>query len=58
MEPSMKKLLTGECHPDNIFHLVDPTQFVEVDFEVEVVKALTCLQPNYLCCVFAGTFVL
>jgi hypothetical protein len=54
----MKKLLTGECHPDNIFHLVDPTQFVEVDFEVEVVKALTCLQPNYLCGVFAGTFVL
>lgn len=54
----MKKLVTGECHEDNIFHLVDPTQFVEGDFEAEVVKALTCLQPGYLCGVFAGAFVL
>jgi hypothetical protein len=54
----MKKLVTGECNDDNIFHLVDPTGFVEVDFEAEVVKALTCLQPEYLCGVFAGTFLL
>lgn len=54
----MKKLMTGACHEDNIFHLVDPTQFVEGDFEAEVVKALTCLQPDYLCGVFAGAFVL
>lgn len=54
----MKRLMTGECHQDNIFQLVDPTQFVEVDFEAEVVKALTCLQPDYLCGVFAGAFVL
>lgn len=54
----MKKLLTGDCHDDNIFHLVDPTAFVEIDFEAEVVKALTCLQPDYWCGVFAGTFVL
>lgn len=54
----MKKLLTGECHPDNIFQLVDPTQFVEGDFEAEVVKALSCLMPEYLCNVFAGAFVL
>lgn len=54
----MKSLMTGECHQDNIFQLVDPTQFVEVDFEAEVVKALTCLQPDYLCGVFAGAFVL
>jgi hypothetical protein len=54
----MKKLLIGNCHPDNIFHLVDPTQFVEIDFEAEVVKALTCLMPGYLCGVFAGAFVL
>jgi hypothetical protein len=54
----MKRLLTGECHPDNIFQLVDPTQFLEGDFEAEVVKALGCLMPEYLCGVFAGAFVL
>ncbi|WP_156811099.1 hypothetical protein [Cupriavidus sp. USMAHM13] len=54
----MRRLLTGECHKDNIFELVDPTQFVEIDFEAEVVKALACLLPDYLCGVFAGTFVL
>lgn len=54
----MKKLMAGDCHDDNIFHLVDPTAFVEIDFEAEVVKALTCLQPDYWCSVFAGTFLL
>lgn len=54
----MRKLLAGECHPDNIFHLVDPTMFVEGDFEAEVVKALSCLMPEYRCGVFAGAFVL
>ncbi len=36
----MKLLMTGECIEDNIFQLVDPTAFVEIDFEAEVVKAL------------------
>lgn len=54
----MKKLVTGECHEDDIFSLVDPTAFVEIDFEAEVVKALACLQPEYWCGVFAGTFLL
>jgi len=54
----MRTLLTGECKPENIFQLVDPTEFLEVDFEAEVVKALTCLFPNYFCGVFAGEFVL
>ena len=39
----MKKLLTGECNEDNIFLLVDPTTFVEIDFEAEAIKALSCL---------------
>lgn len=43
----MKKILTGECSEDNIFELVDPTSFLEIDFEAEVVKALTCLLPEY-----------
>lgn len=54
----MKRLLTGECNEDNIFQLVDPTMFVEIDFEAEVVKALTCLFPDYWCGVFAGAFIL
>lgn len=54
----MKKLVTGECNVDNVFHLVDPTSFKEIDFEAEVVKAVACLQPEYWCGVFAGTFVL
>jgi hypothetical protein len=54
----MRKLLSGDCHDDNIFYLIDPTTFVEIDFEAEVVKALTCLQPDYWCGVFAGTFLL
>ena len=54
----MKVLLTGECHEDNVFQLVDPTGFVEGDFEAEVVKALICLLPEYWCGVFAGAFVL
>lgn len=54
----MKKLLMGECNKDNIFQLVDPTAFLEIDFEAEVVKALTCLLPDYWCGVFAGTFLL
>jgi hypothetical protein len=53
----LRTILTGDCQPDNIFRLVDPTQFVEIDFEAEVVKALTCLLPEYLCGVFAGNFV-
>ena len=54
----MKMLMTGECAEDNIFQLVDPTAFAEIDFEAEVVKALTCLFPDYWCGVFAGTFLL
>lgn len=42
---------------DSIFHLVDPTAFLEIDFEAEVVKALNCLFPEYWCGVFAGTFI-
>ena len=54
----MRKLMTGECNKDSVFQLVDPTLYIEGDFEAEVVKALTCLQPDYLCGVFAGEFVL
>ena len=32
----MKTLLTGDCDPQNIFTLVDPTKFSESEFEAEV----------------------
>src|SRR6185437_7430781 len=54
----MKKLLIGDCKDKNILNLVDPATFLETDFEAEVVKALTCLEPSYWCGEFAGTFVL
>lgn len=53
----MRTLLTGECRPENIFQLVDPSAFYEIEFEAEVVKALTCLMPDYHCGVFAGEFL-
>lgn len=54
----MRRLVAGQCEVANVFDLVDPTGFRETDFEAEVVKALTCLQPDYKCGVFAGTYVL
>lgn len=53
----MKTLLTGPCHRDNIFTLVDPTSFSEAEFEAEVHRALHCLMPEYHCRVFSGAFV-
>jgi len=54
----MKTFLAGPCRPENVFSLVDPSSFLEIDFEAHVVRALTCLKPKYFCGVFAGTFVL
>ena len=54
----MKSFVAGACSPSNVFQLVDPSEFSEIDFEAEVVKALTCLLPDYFCGVFAGTFLL
>ena len=53
-----EEVMTGDCIEDNIFQILDPTAFLEIDFEAEVVKALTCLFPDYWCGVFAGTFLL
>ena len=54
----MKKFVAGQCETGNIFTLVDPTSFREIDFEADVARALSCLQPDYRCGVFAGTYVL
>lgn len=41
-----------------MYEMVDPSTYYEIEFEAEVVKALCCLYPDYLCRVFAGTFEL
>jgi hypothetical protein len=54
----MKQFSDIDCRRENVFKQVDPTSFLEIEFEAEVVRALTCLLPNYFCGVFAGSFVL
>lgn len=53
----MRRLVTGACFPNNLFQVVDPTTFLESDFEAEVVQAISCLMPDYLCGVFTGAFL-
>lgn len=53
----MRKLLTGEQHA-NVYDLVDPTTFSETAFEVEVLRGISQLMPEYICGVFAGAFML
>lgn len=54
----MKLFSDSECRRENIYKQLDPTGFIEIDFEAEVVRALTCMMPNYHCGLFAGSFVL
>jgi hypothetical protein len=54
----MKHFSDSECRREGIFRQIDPSGFSEVDFEAEVVRALTCMLPEYFCGVFAGTFIL
>lgn len=53
----MKQFSDIGCSREGVFRQLDPTGFVEIEFESEVVRALTCLLPDYLCGVFAGSFV-
>src|ERR1700723_1024466 len=54
----MKRFSDTECRKENVFRQLGPTAFSEIEFEAEVVRALTCLLPNYFCGVFAGSFLL
>jgi hypothetical protein len=51
----MKRLIVGECHADHLFQMSDPDS-LEIDFEANVVKALSCAFPSYRCIVFGGSF--
>lgn len=52
----MKTLLTGDCHNENVFQLIDPAEFSEAQFEAETIKALCCLYQDYFCGPFRGSF--
>ena len=54
----MRRLMVGDCDRDKVLHQVDPTSFLEVDFEAEVIKALNCTMPEYMCGVYAGEYML
>lgn len=54
----MRRLLLGDCDQDSVLHQVDPTSFVEGDFEAEVIKALNCTMPEYMCGIYAGAYEL
>lgn len=54
----MRRIIAGDCDAESVFDLVDPTRFLEVEFEAEVVRAFSCLEPDYWCGVFAGAFIL
>lgn len=52
----MRKLLVGDCVEQNKYAVVDPTEPLETEFEWHVVKAISCLFPDYSCILFGGSF--
>jgi len=54
----VKQFSDSDCCRESVFRQLDPTALLEIEFEAEVIKAVTCLLPDYLCGVFAGRFVL
>lgn len=54
----MKRIFLEGNGDDNTYFQVDPTDFYEIDFEANVVKAINKLLPDYFCNVFSGSFIL
>jgi hypothetical protein len=54
----VRLILSGACAPENIFAQSDPFALSEIEFEAEVVSAISCLFPDYMCGVFGGSFLL
>lgn len=52
----MKTLLVGNCSPDRVYLMRDPSGMREVEFEAQVIRAITCAYPSYQCIVFEGSF--
>lgn len=58
MEQSMRTILVGDCAIEHLYEMTDPDAPTEVEFESQVVQALTCIYANYHCIVFGGSFEL
>jgi hypothetical protein len=52
----MRTILVGNCEPNHLYSALDPDGPSEVEFESQVVQALSCIYPNYRCIVFGGGF--
>jgi hypothetical protein len=52
----MKLFIGGNCGSKDVFNLLDPSAFSEVDFEAHAVKALVCAYPEYHCIAFRADF--
>ncbi|MBX5494810.1 MAG: hypothetical protein IRZ15_05700 [Bryobacteraceae bacterium] len=53
----MKVVVVGECESANIYESWDPDEPDEIEVEGYAAKALSCIYPDYLCCVFDGGFL-
>ncbi|MFC7777706.1 hypothetical protein ACFQW4_11565 [Pantoea sp. GCM10028869] len=54
----MKRIYLESNDINSTYFQVDPTDFYEIDFEANVVKAVNKLFPEYFCNVFSGSFIL
>jgi len=52
----MKLFIGGDCDSKDVFNLLDPSAFSEMDFEAHTVKALVCAYPEYFCIAFRADF--
>jgi hypothetical protein len=52
----MKLFIGNSCASKDVFDLLDPSAFSEMDFEAHVVKALVCAYPDYHCLAFRADF--
>ncbi|SRR5216683_1677162 len=52
----MKLFIGNNCASKDVFNLLDPSGFSELDFEAHAVKALVCAYPDYHCIAFRADF--
>ncbi len=52
----MKLFIGGNCDSKDVFNLLDPSAFSEIDFEAHAVRALVCAYPGYHCIAFRADF--
>jgi len=53
----MRTFVSGACTSENIFHLVNPAEFSEEEFEQHAIAALRCSFADYHCVPFHAPFI-